>query len=158
METQGRLTVDVARLDAGGEWCRGEASPDALDLGENELVKPLGGVVYALFVQALGTELLVRGELSLRLACVCSRCSDTFETEAAEREFVAAFEINEATEFLDLTEEVREAIILALPRYPVCREACRGLCLACGANLNKAACTCRQTGRDDRWVALDALK
>jgi uncharacterized metal-binding protein YceD (DUF177 family) len=152
------LIVDVARLTAGGEWYRGETPPEILDLGESELFRPLGGIVYALFIQALGTELLVRGTLSLRLECVCSRCAGAFESEVAEPEFVASFEISEATEFLDLTEEVREAIILALPRYPVCREACRGLCLTCGANLNKRACACRKTGRDDRWSALDALK
>ncbi len=129
-----------------------------LDLGESELLTPLGGIVYDLFVQALGTELLVRGELRIRLSCVCSRCAATFETEAVDREFVGAYEINDATDFLDLTEEVREAIILALPGYPVCREACRGLCLACGANLNKSACTCRQSGRDDRWAALDGFQ
>jgi uncharacterized protein len=152
------LIVDVARLDAGGEWYRGETSPDVLDWGESELFRPQGGIAYALFAQSLGAELLVRGEVSLRLVCVCSRCGDTIETEAADKEFVASFEINEATEFLDLTEEVREAIILALPSYPVCRETCRGLCLTCGANLNKAACTCERTGLDNRWGALDALK
>lgn len=158
METPGHLIVDVARLTAGGEWYRGETSPEVLDLGESELFRPLGGIAYALFIQALGSELLVRGELKLRLECVCSRCAGVFETEAEERAFIASFEISEAAEFLDLTEEVREAIILALPRYPVCREACRGLCLTCGANLNTRACSCRKAGKDDRWSALDALK
>ena len=158
MGTQGRLIVDVARLAAGGEWYRGETSPEALDLGESELLRPLGGIAYALFVQLVGTELLVRGWLRQRLACVCSRCAATFETEAAEPDFVASFEMGEAPEFLDLTGEVREAIILALPRYPVCREACRGLCLTCGADLNAGACSCGKTGRDGRWSALDALR
>jgi uncharacterized metal-binding protein YceD (DUF177 family) len=151
------LTVDVARLDKGGEWYRGETGPDVLELGDSELIAPVGGIVYELFIQALGTELLVRGSLRQRLRCVCSRCAEPFETEAADGEFVCSFEINEATEFLDLTEEVREAIILALPGYPVCREACKGLCMACGANLSRTTCSCHETGNDNRWAALDAL-
>lgn len=158
LETQGRLIVDVARLDKGGEWYEGETAPDLLDLGESEFVSPVGGMCYALKIEIIGTELLVRGAVRQRLTCICSRCAVSFETEAVDPEFVTSLEINDATDFVDLTEEVREAIILALPRYPVCRETCRGLCMKCGADLNKKACTCRETGGDDRWAALEALK
>ena len=157
METQGRLIVDVARLEAGGEAYCGETGTGLLELGESEWVTPVGGMRYALRVEMAGDELLVRGEVRQSLRCVCSRCADTFETEAADGEFVCAEEINEATEFLDLTEQVREAIILALPGYPVCDEACKGLCMACGANLNRTTCSCHAKGRDTRWSALDAL-
>lgn len=158
LETQGRLIVDVARLDKGGEWYKGETAPGLLDLGESEFVTPEGGMTYALKVEIIGSELLVRGSVRQRLTCVCSRCAVSFESEAVEPEFVTSVEINAATDFVDLTEEVREAIILALPRYPVCRETCRGLCMTCGADLNKKACSCREAGRDDRWAALEALK
>ena len=157
METQGRLIVDIARLDKGGEWFRGEAAPEFLDLGESEFVTPAGGMEYALKVEIVGSELLVRGAVRQRLACVCSRCAETFETEVSDPEFICSFEINETDVFVDLTEHVREAIILALPGYPVCREACRGLCMTCGANLNKAACRCHEKGKDTRWAALETL-
>ena len=158
METQGRLIVDIARLEKGGECYRGETAPEVLDFGESEFLLPVGGIVYDLSIQALGTELLVRGNLRQRLMCVCSRCADTFETEAVEPDFICSAEINETTDFLDLTEEIREAIILALPGYPVCRETCQGLCMACGANLNKAPCVCRETGKANCWAALESLK
>jgi uncharacterized protein len=151
------LIVDVARLGKGGEWLRGETAPELLELGESEFVTPVGGMAYALRVELIGSELLVRGEVRQRLTCVCSRCAERFDAEAADTEFVRSFETNAATDFVDLTEEVREAIILALPGYPVCREACRGLCMTCGANLNKTACRCREKGRDDRWAALGEL-
>ena len=158
METQGRLIVDIARLEDGGEQYRGETAPEVLDFGESEFLTPVGGIVYDLNIQALGTELLVRGRLRQRLTCVCSRCADIFETEAVEPDFICSAEINETTDFLDLTEEIREAIILALPGYPVCSETCQGLCMACGANLNKVRCTCRETGRASCWAALESLK
>ena len=158
LETQGRLIVDIARLEKGGEKYRGETAPEVLDFGESEFLTPVGGIVYDLNVQELGTELLVRGQLRQRLKCVCSRCADTFETETVEPDFICSAEINETTDFLDLTEEIREAIILALPGYPVCRETCKGLCMACGANLNQAPCACRETGRANCWAALESLK
>ena len=158
LETQGRLTVDVARLDKGCEWYKGETGPDALDLGDSEFVEPVGGIVYALRIEIAGTELLARGEVRQRLRCVCSRCACTFEAEAVDSEFICSVEINALTDFLDLTGEMREAIMLALPGYPVCSEACRGLCLACGANLNTAVCSCRKKGENGRWAALGALE
>jgi len=151
------LIVDIARLDKGGEWFRGETAPELLDLGESEFVTPVGGMDYALKVELAGPELLVRGAVGQRLACVCSRCAETFETEVADPDFICSFEINETDAFVDLTDYVREAIILSLPGYPVCREACRGLCMTCGANLNTATCRCHEKGKDDRWAALEAL-
>ena len=157
METQGRLIVDIARLDKGGERYRGELPAKILELDGSEILTPIGDVAYDLSCQLLGSELLVRGTLRQRLACVCVRCAADFEAEAVDGEFMTAVEIPAGTDFTDLTEEVREAIILALPGYPVCREDCKGLCMTCGVNLNKATCACHEAGHRDRWAALDTL-
>ena len=157
--TQGRLIVDIARLDKGGERYAGELPAEVLELGANEVLAPLGGPRYDLSVQLLaGHELLVRGGVSQRLRCVCVRCAAEFESEARDGEFAVCQEISSETDFLDLTAEVRESIILALPGYPVCREDCKGLCATCGVDLNKRTCKCRKAAtRDSQWAALDTL-
>ncbi|MCX5794724.1 MAG: DUF177 domain-containing protein [Elusimicrobia bacterium] len=43
---------------------------------------------------------------------------------------------------LDATEEVRQALVLALPDHARCRSDCKGLCPKCGANRNVEACGC----------------
>ncbi len=43
---------------------------------------------------------------------------------------------------VDLTEVVRQHLVLAIPIAPRCREWCRGLCAQCGADLNLGPCTC----------------
>jgi uncharacterized protein len=58
---------------------------------------------------------------------------------------------------LDLGDAIREALILAVPEYPLCREDCRGLCPRCGADLNDGPCGCR-SATDPRWAALEALR
>lgn len=157
MQTPGRLIVDVARLEKGGERYLGETAPDLLELGESEFVIPVGGMIYDIMAEAVGDQLLARGVVRQNLRCVCSRCADVFETLAEDDDFFCATEINAQTEFVDLTADVREAIILALPGYPVCDEECRGLCMGCGVNLNKGACECGQKVKDGKWSALDAL-
>ena len=157
LETQARLIVDVARLDEDGEHYKGELPVEILDLGESEVFTPAGGAAYDLFIQALGTELLVRGKVNLPLNCLCVRCAADFKLDAKDDAFVTSIEISETTDFLDLTEEVREAIIFALPSYPVCSKTCKGLCMTCGKNLNTGTCACHEAGNVNRWGALDGL-
>jgi uncharacterized protein len=58
---------------------------------------------------------------------------------------------------VDLRPAVREELALAVPRYVVCREDCRGLCPHCGKDLNAGPCGCAPAP-DPRWRALAALK
>ncbi len=58
---------------------------------------------------------------------------------------------------LDLSEAVREELILAVPQYVVCRDDCRGLCPRCGADLNVGPCGCPKE-TDPRWAELTKLR
>jgi uncharacterized protein len=44
---------------------------------------------------------------------------------------------------IDLSVGIREAIVLAQPITPVCKQDCSGLCPVCGTNLNLKRCGCR---------------
>lgn len=138
-----KLVVDVARLDPEGEELVGEVL--CVDLDE-PFVKPFGGVRYRLTAQVVGTELLVRGHLEQDFDLVCSRCGKDFDDTIKVGDFLQSYEISENVSEVDLTADVRESIILALPTYPVCRESCPGI-------EQKGA-----TPADDRWNALDNLK
>jgi uncharacterized protein len=63
-----------------------------------------------------------------------------------------------SSDTLDLTPALREQLLLALPRYPLCREDCAGLCPRCGTDLNEGSCDCVLTEPDPRWDALRKLK
>lgn len=154
METPGHLIVDVARLDSEGESFSGETTPDMLELDADRLYKPLGGIVFEIQVEQIGSELLARGRVSHRLQCVCSRCAEEFVLEVVEPAFFVDYPLEETTDYVDLTPAMREAIILSLPGYPVCREECKGLCARCGANLNRETCSCGPA-TDGPWAAID---
>ena len=59
---------------------------------------------------------------------------------------------------VDLEPLARESLILDLPLAPVCSEDCKGLCPACGADLNTGDCGCPPAGADVRRAALDVLR
>ncbi|HYM91422.1 MAG TPA: DUF177 domain-containing protein [bacterium] len=61
------------------------------------------------------------------------------ETELGPEDFVVPIGPDG---MVDLTEVVRQHLVLAIPIAPRCREGCRGLCAQCGADLNLGPCTC----------------
>ncbi len=58
---------------------------------------------------------------------------------------------------IDITEDVRDLLLLAIPAKFVCREDCQGLCPRCGVNLNLETCRCVARAVDSRWQALQKL-
>ncbi|MET9427763.1 MULTISPECIES: DUF177 domain-containing protein [unclassified Streptomyces] len=56
----------------------------------------------------------------------------------------------------DLEPVLRDAVVLALPLQPVCREDCAGLCPECGAGLNDDP-DHHHDAVDIRWAALQGL-
>lgn len=62
--------------------------------------------------------------------------------------------LDPAGPLLDVTEVVRQHLLMALPMAPLCRPECRGLCPLCGADRNEAACACTPEEGDPRLAAL----
>ena len=61
-------------------------------------------------------------------------------------------------DLLDLEPAFRDAVVLALPMSPLCREDCPGLCVECGARLADAGPDHRHDAAvDPRWAALQQL-
>jgi uncharacterized protein len=52
------------------------------------------------------------------------------------------------TTHLDLTKDIREMVMLAVPMKLLCRENCQGLCSRCGRNWNYGQCTCHEEQSD----------
>jgi uncharacterized protein len=56
----------------------------------------------------------------------------------------------------DLEPVLRDAVVLALPMQPVCRETCEGLCPQCGVRLDENP-DHHHDAVDIRWAALQGL-
>ena len=70
--------------------------------------------------------------------------------------FDAVRETPTGHESVDLTADMREAMLLVFPTYPLCSKDCKGLCVRCGGNLNRNECNCGPPG-DIRWGTLGSL-
>ena len=55
---------------------------------------------------------------------------------------------------VELSDVLREQILLWLPMRSLCGEQCNGICSQCGKNLNLGTCSCQPDQGDARWDAL----
>jgi len=60
-------------------------------------------------------------------------------------------------DLLDLEPVLRDAVVLALPLTPLCREDCSGLCAECGERLDDLPADHAHDDADPRWSALQDL-
>jgi len=120
------------------------------------------------------------GTVAAQAELLCSRCLEPFvqpveaaldelfrqtidvvsghaiKDEVADDDDSEAFQIDH-NHILDLTEPVRQTLLVALPMSPLHHEDCRGLCPTCGTNLNLGACDCPTEDLDPRLSALSLL-
>ncbi len=127
-------------------------------------VTPEEPIAVAGDVEAVGEGLLVDVRISTRFEGECVRClepvSGKLDLEARElfREGETSDEAYGFTgEVVDLSELIRDQVVMALPAVPLCRPECLGLCQHCGKNLNLGACGCDSDLGDLRWAGLDKL-
>lgn len=151
------MIIEAGRLPPGGERLTGEEPPELLDIGGDAVVAELGSICYDVTAQLIEEALYVSGTVAVDAEFLCSRCAVYFKRRVAEETFHAVHPVSPENQSVDLTEDVREAILLVLPAHPVCRSTCKGVCPRCGANRNMGACNC-QRETDVRWGSLDDLQ
>jgi uncharacterized protein len=149
-----------------------------IDLGDDvRLASPIAGRVH---LARTNRGLLFDADASTTLAEECSRClrdivvpvSVELETEAlpsidlqtgspvrlapedADEDVIVLSDHHE----LDLERSIREAILLAEPIAPLCREDCPGLCVICGLPLDEGEHLHPDEDIDPRLEALKAFR
>jgi len=149
------MKINVKRIREDGETLRGSDPFSIMELDEPD-TRFEHDVEYDLLAQVQGNALLVTGTLSTPATLRCSRCLRVFDLPLKVEQFAFHQELH-GEDFVDLTANMREDIILELPQRALCAEGCKGLCPHCGKDLNKGPCRCKPSEADLRWHALDNL-
>ena len=126
-----------------------------LNYEEVDFIKPLSCAVH-LFRHG-DDNVYVTVDIETKISVECRRCIIPFEvdiTTMSEQLFSVSSESSEQPEAderyydgetLDISEDVRQALVLEIPIWHLCSETCKGLCLQCGAELNTDTCSCEAT-------------
>ena len=152
------MNIETGQVRQRPRRFTGEEPAAILELDQETRFQIIGDVRYALSAQRFEADLLVRGVLEVDVRVRCARCGEDCTQTIRDRAFTCSYPLSAANELIDLTADIREAILLTLPINFVCSEACQGLCVQCGANLNKAPCACGKPRQTIPWGMLDQLK
>ena len=150
------MKINIHHVPEEGLRIEGDDPPEILDVEDHEwsFEEP---VRHRFDATLLNDALLVTGRLWTTGKVRCSRCLNQFAYRLEMTDFVVHYPLT-SDDIVDLTPEIRENIILAIPQKPLCREDCKGLCPVCGCDRNERSCNCSRPSPGMRWAGLDNLK
>ena len=145
-------------------------APEGLGI-EDLIAVPVGAeLALDLRLESVMDGVLVTGTVTGPVAGECGRCltdlSDTLSVPVQELFLYPDAAADQDPEdelpqlvgdLLDLTPTLRDAVVLALPLNPLCREDCQGLCVTCGERLDDLPPDHGHDTTDVRWGALTGL-
>lgn len=120
-------------------------------------------------LESVSEGVLVSGTAQVTLTGECARCLDPISQELeVDVQQLYLYPGNEVAadddeverlvdDMIDLEPLLRDAVVLALPLAPVCRDDCPGLCPDCGARLDDVGPDHRHDQVDPRWAGLRAM-
>jgi uncharacterized protein len=147
--------------------------PAPESLGLDLIGVPAGAtLVLDLRMESVSEGVLVSGTVTAPVEGECGRClrplGDTLVVNVQELYAYEHSTTDETTDedevgrlrgdLIDLEPALRDAVVLALPPNPRCREECPGLCPGCGVPLDELPAGHTHEQVDTRWAALAELK
>ena len=133
-----QLEFSVSEIkEKGSLEFEGEVSADEFQGAMAEGSVLSGPVGVRLDLRPWEGEIKLKGRAFGRWTLVCSRCLEPAHA-AYDAKLDSAFPLTASA--VDAKEEVRQALILAVPIQVFCKPDCKGLCGQCGNNRNEKEC------------------
>jgi len=137
------MKIELKRLPAEGLILEEQFSASALDL-QTPAVKFSGPVALEARVSRITNAVTVELDIRGTMLMSCSRCLKEFEIPLRKKARFN-YRVERFDTVMDISQDIREEVMLDYPMKPLCSNACRGLCPRCGKNLNEGGCSCGST-------------
>lgn len=146
--------------------------PAPEDVGLELIKVPHGAAIRLdLRLESVTEGVYVSGTVDAPIEGECGRClrpiSDALVVRLAELYAYEHSTTDETTDedevgrmqgdLIDLEPALRDAVVLALPNHPLCRDDCPGLCPDCGVHWDDLPEGHTHQQADPRWAALSAV-
>jgi uncharacterized protein len=161
--------INISNLSEGIHEYVFEAEPSKIGMDErfSKMVK------LKVRLDKSSRQILLQADISAEGAFVCDRCLDDFVWQIDRKYSMVYIQgdrstldlkkeeeiqaLSADTNYIDLDDDVRQYILLAIPQKLLCKEDCEGICPTCGVNRNSEECTCNVQVPDSRWDTLKKL-
>ena len=127
-------------------------------------------VIIDLIIDRLDNIYRIKMDVRTRVKQVCDRCLDEYTTDfhdvleqiyqlgpgmLDDEEEVVVLPVD--TREIDVSDAIREVVVMSRPIKLLCSEECKGLCPRCGINRNHDKCNCDTDDIDPRLEKLKSL-
>ncbi len=114
------MKIDLINLPEEGQQHKGEIPAQFFELQKND-ARAVTPLQYDFFVQRFDNELLLTGNLEATFELTCMRSLHSFEQTVRLSRAAVSHEITEGG-IIDMSEALREEILIELPTNPRCEE------------------------------------
>ena len=146
-----------------------EIEAKSLDLGDLQLAE--SHLKCIISVDTLSHGYRVHGTIEAMVYETCDRCLVRFkenfqsllnmiltnDQSLLNEKNVDVIHFADTEQFIDLSSIIHDLVLLEEPIKRLCKKSCKGLCPACGNNLNETTCTCTVSEYHSRWDSLKNL-
>lgn len=133
------MKIHIRQIRAEGIELEESLSPEWIGLTRKDNIQFIEPVAFKAGITRVGDEMFVQITADSRYKSFCYRCVSDVKNDWTAN-FTLTFDIDKQVEFIDISEDVRQEMILNLPTRILCRDDCKGLCIDCGVNLNEKEC------------------
>ena len=162
------MKIQVGGLSEGHYEYDFAAEPSELELDE----RFAGTVSVHVQVEKTPNQIYLTASIGATADVQCDRCLKSFQRSLTPRyQMYYLYEEPEGlnldpmevqvvpygTSVIDITDDVRQTVLLSVPLKLLCKEDCKGLCPHCGKDRNIEECSCGSTVTDPRWEKLRGL-
>jgi uncharacterized protein len=136
------MKIDVVKLKENRiENFKESLTPASLDLDITAVVRYIGSIDISTDAKKEMSLVFTNTHFSAKAEFTCSRCLKQY-VDVIEKDLQIQYPLEGFKKFIDITEDIREEIILDHPVVFLCKPDCRGLCFKCGQDLNQGQCDC----------------
>lgn len=113
---------DIRNLPTEGKQVTGTLPAAFFGLPETDTVKAETPLTYDLTFIRDGKDIIVTGSVDATFSLECGRCLERFQQRVDLPDYQAEVPIEKETTTMDLTDLIREDILLTLPNFPRCED------------------------------------
>ena len=170
------MKIKIDEITEEGLELASDENPEAIGLEERDIFQ--SPVKIDVRITMSGDNIYIKARLNTEISLECSRCLEPFQSkikDSFQLVFIPKSYFNnnyeeevELTrdeldinyyegEYLDISDIIRQQLLLDIPVKPLCKKDCLGLCPVCGVNRNIEKCSCCNKNIDPRLSMLKNL-
>jgi uncharacterized protein len=149
------MKIKLNTIPDSGTHDKGKLDAKDYDI-PNEGISDWDTIHYDFTLQKTETDLIVSGSLSTSFKVVCGRCAEPIPWEVKIPDFCKVVQFKNG-EDIDLTDDIREDILLNLSMAPRCQLTPEQKCPISGEYYGESPETVTEDIREDVWGVLDQL-